>query len=189
MNPSKTSMVTFMSSLITDVEPYHTYSNFGGVQLDDHFACPSVFQTCSKDLMTSLARSISAAVRAAGIDIELSPATLSFSETNLNVDWASWMSEGLFDYVVPQLYTADANIFAKDLRESLNVCTKESAKFIAGLRVDGTGSSTPWASVAQQITDSNSEQVGVSIWYSNGLLNTYKEQFQKLWGKSQLLDN
>ena len=51
--------------------------------------------------MTSLARSISAAVRAAGIDIELSPATLSFSETNLNVDWASWMSESLFDYVVP----------------------------------------------------------------------------------------
>ena len=56
-------------------------------------------------------------------------------------------------------------------------------ELLSGIRCDGSGSSTSWNDLSAMIDYSvNDKSVGVCIWYSNGILNTYPTQFHQLWG-------
>jgi uncharacterized lipoprotein YddW (UPF0748 family) len=165
MDPDSPGMLDFLGDLLHDaLSVYTAYPNFVGVQLDDHFACPAYFGTrCSEAVMTAAARAVASKLAQYSRYLLLAPATLSFARASLNVDWQSWMQAGLFSEVVPQLYTANAADFKADLDTNLDAFS-DTSRFRAGVRVNGTGASTPWASVIEQLVYAASKGVGVAIW-------------------------
>lgn len=147
-------------------------------QLDDHFACPAELPTCSSEKMDDASEEVAKA----SVRPSLSPAPLAFSRQNLNVDWAQWARDGRFTEYVPQLYTTDATAFASDLKATL-AAVPASTTIVAGLRVDGSGSPTPWAAVEGMLNSADEQRVGVSVWYADGAVRLYPSQFRARWAK------
>lgn len=148
-------------------------------QLDDHFACPSEFASCTKELMDSTAEEMSQVVRS------LSPAPLDFAANTLNVDWSAWASRGLFAELVPQLYYSAQSSFQSQLQKTkATISSAAYANLLVGVRVDGSGAPTAWSEAEQMLKTLDSEGLGAVIWYANGIINLYPDEFQQRWGPS-----
>eukprot|EP01084_Bolivina_argentea_P237066 398509_1 len=194
LNPNLLSVRQFLSGILSDaINGY----NITGVQLDDHFACPSAFSLCSVELMDSVAAYMAHNIAHTNMNKELivfssSPAPMDYAYNNLNVNIINWMYYGYFDEYIPQLYYSSASAFEQQLQYTIQQINKYlnstaannviNNQLLTGIRVDGTSSSTSWSDVETMINYSVNEKIGVCIWYCNGILNTYPTQFKQLWG-------
>ena len=152
------------------------------VQLDDHFACPAALATCSASKMHAAARVMSSA---RPTHLSLSPAPAAFALQHYNVDWPSWAQEGLFDEVVPQLYTAASATFEDELHEAVATVPR-ALDFVAGIRADGSGQPTPWTELSRMLDIAVASQVGAAVWFTDGILNLYPEEFKAKWSRGAL---
>jgi hypothetical protein len=85
--------------------------------------------------------------------------------------------------VIPQLYRSDYSSFVSIFNETCQGVTKNTRKLLiaSGIRVDGSGPSTPEKDVQLMMDYSNSFSVGNSVWYARGILETYPEIFSEEW--------
>jgi len=155
--------------------------------------------------MTSACGRLSAQVRAAsakGVILGLSPGTLEQALGSFNVDWRSWgtstMTSGaLLDEIVPQPYRDNYPAFAEVFNDTLQSLYPESNNdsdpFVStqgiGLRVDGSGSPTPWTDLDAMLEDCATPRPGIaasglssSLWYSHGALELYPSELRAYWG-------
>eukprot|EP01100_Stratorugosa_tubuloviscum_P002345 TRINITY_DN1547_c0_g1_i1.p1 TRINITY_DN1547_c0_g1~~TRINITY_DN1547_c0_g1_i1.p1 ORF type:complete len:332 (-),score=170.46 TRINITY_DN1547_c0_g1_i1:69-1064(-) len=177
MNAKNDDVLNFLAGILHDALNYH---GLAGVQLDDHFAQPVSLIGKNSAVMTDAAKKIISHVNAPG-RISLSPATLSYALSNYNVDWGSWSRSniGFFEYV-PQIYRTDYSSFSSELSYTIQqVGTKT---LLAGVRCNGSGANTAWSQLSQMITLAQNDGIGVVVWYSVGIIETYPSQFKQLWG-------
>ena len=116
---------------------------------------------------------IAAAAKAAkpSVVVSLAPSTASFSAANYCADWPKWMASS--DEVLPQVYRSTYSSFATDWAAQITASGTSRAELGAGLRLLGTGSSTPWNELKQQIDKTRTDNaLGHSIWYSEGISNS-----------------
>jgi uncharacterized lipoprotein YddW (UPF0748 family) len=181
MDPRNASVVEFLVDIMNDAVSGYASKGLKGVQLDDHFACP-VSLGCTTGDMNLAASTVSAKV-SSSVKLSLSPATLSFALNTYNVDWNSWGSSGYYDEVIPQLYYSSYSSFQSEFTNTVSkLSSSTKSKWVAtGIRVDGTGASTPWADVNNMIYLCNANSMGASVWYAKGIVETYPTNFQNIW--------
>uniref|UniRef100_A0A7S3ALU9 Uncharacterized protein n=1 Tax=Haptolina ericina TaxID=156174 RepID=A0A7S3ALU9_9EUKA len=114
--------------------------------------------------------------------MSLSPAPAAFALDHFRVDWLGWARDGLFTEFVPQLYTPSSATFGQELREAMSAMPPNSTNLIAGVRVDGSGDPTAWTEVSRMLDLAAASDVGVAVWYADGILNLYPHEFQERWG-------
>lgn len=182
MDPGQADVANFLTGLLLDAVDGYKALGLKGVQLDDHFGTPVGLGGTASE-MNTLAKNIYTAVKARGSVYSLSPSILSLSKGTYQADWNLWGSNRWFDEVLPQLYRSDyasyKSIFDETLR-SISATTR-SYFLAAGVRVDGTGSPTPWPDVNSMIQYSKANGVGNSIWYARGILELYPQYFGTTW--------
>lgn len=152
---------------------------------------------------TTTAGSATAAATNA-VRLSLAPAApLSFARSHYGVDWKAWMMPDaggasgqsyLFGEVVPQLYRSSAGAFSELLNDTLHQLTAvqpvvpglgTAVIFGAGLRGDGSGESTPWADLAAMLDQCDRLAIPPCLWYSRGVLTTYKSQLTHRWNPTR----
>ncbi|MEM8781944.1 MAG: family 10 glycosylhydrolase [Planctomycetota bacterium] len=119
------------------------------------------------------------AVRAVDPDISigLAPAVNGFSQQQLTADWPTWVAQGYFDEVVPQVYRPSIASFNASLPSNVSPFTSTGREDIGviGLRFNGSGSDTPLADVLAMIEATrdaaSGELAGHSIWYSDNVVD------------------
>ncbi len=118
------------------------------------------------------------------IVLSLTPCTLECSKSPYQVYWDEWGQKNYFDEVIPQIYRSTYATFKSEFdytEASLSSATK--AKWTAsGLRVDGSGSNTPWSEVNNMLWYSNAKSKGNAVWYSHGIIELYPTEFVHVWG-------
>lgn len=189
MNPSLSDVQGFLNGIIRDCLENYVDEGLLGVQLDDHFAYP-VALGGTKTVMDNLMKSVHNTVQdckanfpQSKILLSLAPSILSLSTDTYSVDWNSWGNQKLYDEVIPQLYRSDYKSYASIMSETWNsISSQTKTLFIAsGIRVDGSGASTPEDDVNKMIDLSKTYSVGNSIWYCRGILETYPKSFPSEW--------
>lgn len=175
MNPNSNALA-FLTGIMNDLA--NGYPGVTSLQLDDHFACPPTFGACSIETMNRAAANVSSSVR--GRPLSIAPATRGFAYEHLNVDWVAWMDNGYFSQVVPQVYYASASQFEAELDSELAYYS-DKAKYVVGVRVDGSGSNTQWDQVEAMLNFASGKGVGVCIWYAAGIVSLYPTQFATYW--------
>ncbi|XP_070539376.1 uncharacterized protein [Ptychodera flava] len=172
---SHTDVLYFMSDIINDA--INNYPGLDGVQLDDHFAQPSEFGYL-RGTMTTAAEHVLKNVPQGMVS--LSPSPMDWSRDNNNVDWEQWYKDdiGFFEYV-PQLYYTTYSAFSSELTKTINRLGKDW--LLSGIRVNGSGAPTAWSEVVQMLDRCHAEGIAYSIWYSEGVLDTYPSQFKNYW--------
>ena len=190
MDPRKEEVLTYLSNMIGDSlsNEYKQYSFFKGVQVDDHFSLPTSLIKRGTDIMEATFKEVSNTIQKSNALFSVSPGPLDFSISNANVDWNALAEKNIVQEVVPQLYRTSFKDFKSILDTQLKEISSETqAKMtLVGLRVDGSGASTPWDDVEKMIQYANMNGIDSSIWYANGILTTYPMQFEKLWGSDTL---
>ncbi|MFM9023899.1 MAG: glycoside hydrolase family 10 protein, partial [Planctomycetaceae bacterium] len=170
------------------------------VQFDDHLAWPQAYgwddytkavykQETNRNLPASITDAnfaawrrgkteaffaeISDAAKAAkpSVIVSLSPSVISTSSSSYNADWSTWMTKT--DEVLPQVYRSTIAGFNADWPTQQTVSGTNVGELGAGLRLLGSGSSTPWSDLEQQIAVTQADgALGHAIWYSNGISNS-----------------
>lgn len=170
------------------------------VQFDDHLAWPQAYgwdtytaavykQETGNNLPASITDStfaawrrgkteaffaeISDAAKAAkpSVIVSLSPSVIATSSSSFNADWSQWMTKA--DEVLPQVYRSTISAFNTDWPLQITASGTNVGELGAGLRLLGTGSSTPWNDLRQQIDRTRADgALGHSIWFSNGISNS-----------------
>lgn len=133
LKPTSTG-ANLMTSIISDLGKY---SNLDGVQLDDHFACPSC-GTSDKDSMRTWANNIVKAVKGVNskLALSLSPNPSISASHNYGVYWDDWANYYvLFDEYVPQMYALTASQVQSQV-SAINSAIKNQGKLNAGLAID-----------------------------------------------------
>ena len=169
------------------IDAFQSEPNLDGVQLDDHFGWPSDLPNSNIQSMTTAANSIWKNIRSTNeiISLSLSPLPLSYAIENYNVDWKEWSNIGLFSEYVPQLYTTSFDSFVDDINSTLESISVDVHPYmLAGVRCNGSGAPTDWNQLVQMINYTVSLDLGVSVWYAEGILQTYPSNFYQLWGNS-----
>ncbi|XP_077866349.1 uncharacterized protein LOC144341586 [Saccoglossus kowalevskii] len=172
---SHSDVLAFMAGIMQDA--IDNYPEIDGVQLDDHFSQPSDFGILH-GTMTSAAEYILREIPQ-GL-VSLSPATMDWSRDYSNVDWEKWYNDdlGFFEYI-PQLYYDNYNSFNHELTDTINRVGKDW--LLTGVRVNGSGPDTPWAEVEKMLDRCEVENIAYVIWYSEGIIETYPDQFANYW--------
>ena len=193
LNPSNNDVISFLVGILSDA--INNYPHLYGIQLDDHYACPSGFSICNRNLMNSITNDITTQLdnMNSGKILSLSPSTYSYSYNTLNIDYIHFMKEQYFTDYVPQLYYSSYSTFETNLQDLINTMYNDLgssfAQFIynneleIGIRVDGSGGTTTWTNVNNMIYyTQNTKHLGAVIWYCDGILNLYYSQFKNIWG-------
>lgn len=99
------------------------------------------------------------------------------------VYWDEWGLLNYYDEVIPQIYRTTYEAFKTEFdytQQYLSSSTKK--KWTAsGLRLDGSGSNTPWADVNNMLWYSNVNMKGNVVWYSHGIIELYPSEFVHVW--------
>lgn len=140
----------------------------------------SHFRNWRQSKVTQFATELSAAVKAARPEIQLSvsPSVTPFSDTEYNAKWPEWQNNDLFDEYVPQVYRSTLASFNGTLPGQLAPFVgAEREQLVVGLRANGTGAMTPYADLEAMIDRTRAEGVaGHSIWYSSAVRDIYGSQ-------------
>lgn len=185
LDPRNADVLSFTRGIMMDAISGYTSLGLKGVQWDDHFGTPvSLGRTISD--MDNAMKYMSDAVKSSTTKsiMSLSPSTLSTSKGTYNVDWNKWGDLNYYDEVIPQIYRTTYDSFKSEFDYTLSVASSATLKkwTAAGIRVDGSGSPTPWSDVNNMIWYSNAKGRGASVWYAHGILELYPSQFQNIWG-------
>ena len=116
--------------------------------------------------------------------VSVSPSITSFSETNFNADWPQWLDNGLFDEFVPQVYRDNIASFNSIIDAQVQPFedANELDKLVVGIRINGSGATTPYADVQQMIERSRIEgAAGHSLWYSVGVRDYYSSELTNFY--------
>jgi autotransporter-associated beta strand protein len=170
------------------------------VQFDDHLAWPQAYgwdsytaavykQETNRNLPASTADAnfaswrrektqaffaeVSDAVKAVkpSVIVSLAPSPITTSSSSFCFDWSQSMTKA--DEVLPQVYRSTISAFNTDWPGQITASGTNSDELGAGLRLLGTGASTPWNDLRQQIDRTRTDDaLGHSIWYSNGISNS-----------------
>jgi|694.fasta_scaffold04104_16 uncharacterized lipoprotein YddW (UPF0748 family) len=203
MNPAIPQVRQLLIDMILEAMEIH---DLDGIQLDDRLGWPrsfgwdsttaalylaetgqslpsninnTAFRNWRQGKVTLFAQELSTAVRAVRSDIRLSvaPSVTSFSETNYNANWPNWVSLGLFDEYIPQVYRDTLSNFQSTLPGNITAFKNAGgnlSKLIIGLRLNGTGADTPLNFLQQQIgvvrSSESGQMAGHSIFYGKGLV-------------------
>lgn len=188
MTPDNQDVLAFLSGIMGDAWTGYSLLGLKGLQLDDHFASPVSFGknlTSMNNAMEYVRKYLLAQKDSEGkIPIlSLSPSTLSQATQSYNVDWNMWGNEHLYDEVIPQLYRSDYLSFKSIFDQTMRQISRVTMSYftISGIRVDGSGSVTPWEDVSESIEYAASFGVESCIWYAHGIVEVYPEQFTQLW--------
>jgi hypothetical protein len=139
----------------------------------------SQFRSWRQSKVTQFATELYTTIKAEAPEIlvSVSPSITGFSDTQYNAAWGNWVSAGLFDEYVPQLYRSSYSAFQSILPS--NVAPFQNAgrldDLVVGLRFNGSGADTPLADLQQMIgasrTTANGDLAGHSMFYSKGLID------------------
>ncbi len=140
----------------------------------------SAFREWRQDKVTQFAEQFTTAVQAArpGVRVSVSPSVTNFSDVNYNAEWPQWQDAGLFDEYAPQVYRDSIASFNATIGAQLAPFGPgERDELVVGLRINGSGASTPYADLEQMIDRTRAEGVaGHSLWYSSGVRDLYGDQ-------------
>lgn len=203
MNPAIPQVRQLLIDIILDAIETH---DLDGIQMDDRLGWPrsfgwdattaalylaetgqnlpssvtnTAFRNWRQGKVTLFAQELSTAIRAVRPDIRLSvsPSVTGFSETNYNANWPNWVSQGLFDEYIPQVYRDTLSNFQSTLPGNITAFKNaggDLAQLIIGLRLNGTGADTPLNVLQQQIdivrSAESGQLAGHSIFYGKGLV-------------------
>lgn len=203
MNPAVPQVRQLLIDIVLDAIATH---DLDGIQFDDRLGWPrefgwdtttaslylaetgqnlpsnvsnTAFRNWRQTKVTEFAQELSAAVRAVRPDIQLSiaPSVTSFSDTNYNAKWTDWVSQGLFDEYIPQVYRDTLSSFNSTLPGNISVFKTAGGnlnQLAIGLRLNGTGADTPLSVLQQQIgvvrAAESGQLAGHSIFYGKGLI-------------------
>ncbi len=178
MDPEKAAPM--MSEMISEI--IRKYPRVKGVQLDDHFASPNELGG-SADQMTNAAKLILAQNPG---KVVLSPATITFSRANLNVNWDDWFNNDIgFSMYTPQVYRSEFAAFANELGvmdARLKSQGQNGPQLNMGIMSDSSQSASDWNDIQQMIKACDSRNYGSVIWYARSILGTYANEFKQIWG-------
>lgn len=189
MNASMIEVQDWFVSLLQDSVNHYSPLGLKGIQLDDHFGYP-VSLGGSISVMNEFMNKIHHMVESynsnqeeSKILLSLAPSIQSMSLETYSVDWDLWGQQNLYDEVIPQLYRSDINSYISIFQDTIaNISFSTKSLLIAsGIRLDGSGSSTPQADVEQMIQYTKAQGKGNSIWYSRGIIETYPDIFTLIW--------
>ncbi len=184
MDP-RTDATKFLAGILSDALDL----GLDGVQMDDHFACPTKFSQCSADVLLKAADYISSYLRGKHGDkfiFSLAPAPMPEAIRDYRVDWHAMMLKGYFSEIIPLLYSGSAGWFhSRIVYHDETFLSQYKKKALIGIMVNGEGLSvvTPWDDVSKMIKETNERGYGVAIWYARGIAVNYQQQFHELWGK------
>jgi autotransporter-associated beta strand protein len=197
MNPLAPAVRNLVKGIVTDAV---TQFDLQIVQFDDHLAWPQAYgwdsytaavykQETNRNLPASTADAnfaswrrektqaffaeVSDAVKAVkpSVIVSLAPSPITTSSSSFCFDWSQSMTKA--DEVLPQVYRSTISAFNTDWPGQLTASGTNSDELGAGLRLLGTGASTPWNDLRQQIDRTRTDDaLGHSIWYSNGISNS-----------------
>ncbi len=146
------------------------------------------FRNWRQAKVTEFASQLYSAVKTARPDVLVSvaPSITTFSTINYNADWPAWESQGLFDEFVPQAYRAafdGPNGFDSIIDAQVAPFKPDDLeKLVVGLRINGTGASTPYDDLQAMIQRSRTEgAAGHSLWYSAGVRDLYASQLTSFY--------
>jgi uncharacterized lipoprotein YddW (UPF0748 family) len=174
-----------MSGMLLDAQREYGPLGLKGVQLDDHFALPATLGGTTAD-MDAVMTAIHDEFRSyypEGVLFSLSPATVEVALNTYSVDWVKWINSGFFTEVIPQIYRTNFVDFQKEFDYTNSLLTKASRQkwSASGVRCNGSGSPTSWEELSRMILYSSGNEVGVSVWYAQGVLELYPTEFQNIW--------
>jgi uncharacterized lipoprotein YddW (UPF0748 family) len=188
MNASMMDVQEWFISVLHDALDLYVPLGLRGIQLDDHFGYP-VSLGGSTTVMNSFMHRVHTMVELFRVRhrntllLSLSPSILSMSLGTYSVDWDLWGEHKLYDEVIPQLYRSDINSYTSIFQETIASisATTKSLFTASGIRVDGSGSSTPESDVSEMMQYTNDYGIGNCIWYARGILETYPNAFPMEW--------
>ncbi len=203
MNPAVPAVRKLLIDLVIEAA---TKYDLDGIQFDDRLAWPVAFgfdsTTAARYLadtgrslpttttnthfnnwrssqVTLFATELNAALAAARPDVRVSvsPSVNGFSQSNYLADWPTWISTGLFNEAVPQVYRSTLSSFNSTLPSNVSPFTNANRADdgIIGIRSNGSGGDTPIADVLAMIQSTrsaaNGQLAGHAIWYSDNVLD------------------
>lgn len=181
LDPTDENCVAFLGGIMTDAITTYASQGLKGVQLDDHFATPVELGRTAADMDNAM--STIRSMLPSPFQLSLSPSTLSFSIATYNVDWNKWGQLDLYDEVIPQIYRTSFSSFKTEF-DSMDGVVGDMTRnrwTASGVRVDGSGESTPWGDVNAMISYCNANGMGAAVWYAKGIIETYPSNFQNIW--------
>lgn len=139
----------------------------------------SAFKQWRQDKVTLFAQELTTAIRAERPDfhISVSPSVNGFAQDRFNADWPEWMSQGLFDETVVQLYRPSLATFRRDLPAQLEAAESAGAldELIVGISFTANGTTPPIADIQQMIVDialaENGQLPGHAMFFSEGVID------------------
>jgi len=145
----------------------------------------SQFSQWRRDKVTEFATELYSAVKTARPDllVSVSPSITTFSTTNYNANWPSWQSQGLFDEFAVQAYRDSLSAFNSIVEAQVAPFEPDDLdKLVVGLRINGSGPSTPYADLQAMIERTRTEgAAGHSLWYSAGARDLYGAQLRDFY--------
>lgn len=164
----------FLGRLMNDAGAYGV-----GVQLDDHFACPTTFSVCSTEVMLQAAKTVFSASSARH---SLAPMPYPDCVRDYAADWKQWLEYGYFGETIPQFYYTSASTFENSVDYNVQEIGYTIAdKMSCGIRVNGSGSPTAWNEVEGMLNYADQNGYGSVIWYADGIIGVYPNQFKQYW--------
>ena len=197
MNPLVPEVRNLIKGIVTDAI---NQFDLQIVQFDDHLAWPQAYgwdsytaavykQETGNNLPGSISDAtfaawrrgktqaffaeVSDAAKAAkpSVIVSLAPSPITTASSSFNANWSQWMTKS--DEVLPQVYRSTISAFNTDWPGQITASGTNSDELGAGLRLLGTGASTPWNDLQQQIERTRTDgALGHSIWFSNGISNS-----------------
>ena len=165
LNPENPNVEQHFVSLF--VEFASLYQKLDGIQLDDHWAVPTVFGNYATAL-TQLTEKITTAVKEINPDwiISLSPNPPDFAYNRYSQDWLNWVDNGYFDEVIVQVYrptvqAVETTLVHSGLQEASHHVPVGVGVY-AGYREEGLDI-TPLGEVAQQAAFVLNQGYGYSL--------------------------
>ncbi len=150
------------------------------------------FREWRQSKVTQFAVELTTALREERPDLHLSvsPSVRGFSDVQYNAVWSDWVEQGLFDEYVPQVYRGDLGDFRNSLPSNLQpfIDAGRLDELVVGLRKNGTGGDTTFASLRQQIIDvalaEGGNTAGHAIFYAKGVLD-FEDELTAFYGNSR----
>jgi len=170
--------------------------NLDGI-LFGNLCMPSVIAGNTSSALTPVVTQLSKMYyRSYKIPLSIAVDNLDDALSSCNADWGLWAGKDLFDEYVPLLFANKYTSYTSLLQKTLQGTPKPSHNsMVVGLLCNSVASyksvtastnrdDTLWYEIHQMLILSSKKSVGVAIWFAQGVLQTYPQQFQKYWDDS-----
>lgn len=212
MNPLVPEVRSLLTNIVLDAVKQY---DLDGIQFDDRLAWPVqfgyddhtrnvylqetgnpvpasysdvAFKAWRAHKVTAFAQQLIADVKAhnPALIVSVAPSVYPFSYDNYCVDWPAWVSSGMFDEIIPQVYRNTSASFDASWDGTGSITTGGQAQFFGSRRGDfaagisintSSGTPNPWSELQPMVQQVRSTSgVGGHVWwYSAGALSYESE--------------